>query len=515
MRKRPAENSIGVTRPPRFSRGAARVLMAIVSATLITLGLAGSAQAARVRVLLPGGRTRVVDDRYLPPTAGLPDPQPSLAQVSAVTASASSSHRTGLTVPRRLSQLEHAGSLTPGQGRSYLNAWRAAGRADRRLHGTRRSELGAVIATLGAITARHQLTESRLPALFLTLKRNVQWWEGGPLLASGARVEFSGSPLVWEYYPGQGIELQVLGSFGKANGLYSAGPSHYGQLQALLGELIPLAAHRAGGLAWEYYFSFDGGRPPWVSAMAQGTALEALTRAYRATHEASYLALAHRALGILRRRPGAGVAVPEPEGTRFLQYSFAPRLDIINAFLQTLIGLYDYATYSHDQTAWQLFAAGNAEAQVEVPHFDTGAWSLYQPGLEDDLSYHELVTGFLGQLCSRTGAAVYCRTAEHFHAYLHTPPQITQLTWRGIATRHLVLRFRLSKVSHVGIVILRGSHAVLATSARFPYGIHGFSVPGLPRGTYTVHLAATDLAGNFHRSIGSLVLVPGRRGTAG
>jgi hypothetical protein len=207
--------------------------------------------------------------------------------------------------------------------------------------------------------------------------------------------------------------------------------------------------------------------------------------------------------------------VPERAGTRFLQYSFAPHLDIINAFLQTLIGLYDYATYSGDQTAWRLFAAGNAEARAEVPRFDTGAWSLYQPGLEDDLSYHELVTGFLAQLCSRTRATAYCRTAEHFRAYLHTPPAVKQVTGRGTAGRPLTLRFRLSKVSHVGIVILRGSRTVMSTSASFPHGLHGFSVPALRRGTYVVHLAATDLAGNFHRSVGSLVLAAQRRAKTG
>ena len=59
-------------------------------------------------------------------------------------------------------------------------------------------------------------TPSRLPVLFQTLDRNRQWWTTGPLLSSGQRVEFTGSELVWEYYPGQGIQLQVLGTFGKA-----------------------------------------------------------------------------------------------------------------------------------------------------------------------------------------------------------------------------------------------------------------------------------------------------------
>jgi hypothetical protein len=191
-----------------------------------------------------------------------------------------------------------------------------------------------------------------------------------------------------------------------------------------------------------------------------------------------------------------------------VQYPFAPGAGILNAFLQSLIGLYHYAQVSGDPLAKQLFAAGNAEAQADVPHFDTGAWSLYQPGVEDSLSYHELVTGFLQQLCSRTAAAVYCTAARHFTAYLKTPPALAQLTTRVRVKKSFSLAFRLSKVSHVGVVVLDRSGSVMfETSAYFPYGVHAFAIPALKRkGTYTIHLAATDLAGNFNRIIGSLTV---------
>jgi hypothetical protein len=288
--------------------------------------------------------------------------------------------------------------------------------------------------------------------------------------------------------------------------MYTAGPSEYPAMEQLLSELIPLAANRGGALAWEYYFSFDGGTPPWTSAMSQGTAIEALTRAYEATHNSAYLTYAHRALALFTLRPPTGVAVKTALGSRYVQYSFTPGTSIINAFLQSLIGLYDYAHVSGDPLAKHLFAAGNAEAEAEVPHFDTGAWSLYQPGVEDDLSYHELVTGFLEQLCSRTGASVYCTAAKHFTAYLKTPPVLTQLTTRAPVRHSFSIAFRLSKISHVGIVVLNRSGQILyETSAYFPYGVHSFGIPALKqKGTYTVHLAATDLAGNFNRIIGSL-----------
>ena len=37
-----------------------------------------------------------------------------------------------------------------------------------------------------------------------------------------------------------------------------------------------------------------------------------------------------------------------------------------------------------------------------MPHYDTGAWSLYDQYGESNLNYHELLTEFLQHLCERT-----------------------------------------------------------------------------------------------------------------
>jgi hypothetical protein len=417
-----------------------------------------------------------------------------------------------VTVVSALAGLYRRHQIDQSTYRSDLSAFNGALAAEKRLRGTRRSELRAVSETMHQIAAAHALTASRLPALFATLAANVQWWSTGPLLTSGQRVEFAGSQLVWQYYPGQGIQLQVLGSFGKADGLYTGGPADYPAMEQLLSEIIPLAAARGGGLTWEYYFSFDGGAPPWTSAMSQATGLEALTRAYEATGNQYYLQVATRALPVFRKRPPAGVAVPTRLGTRFVQYTFAPQTKIINAFLQTVIGLHDFARVSGNPTAGRLFGAGNAEAMAEVPGFDTGAWSLYQPGVEDDLSYHELVTGFLVQLCGLVNAPVYCTTAQHFNADLTTPPALAQLTLHGTARAPLALRFRLSKFSHVGVLVSQNAHPVFQTSASFPYGVDRFAVPAMRQaGMYSVALTATDLAGNFTRVTGALQVARGLR----
>ena len=66
-------------------------------------------------------------------------------------------------------------------------------------------------------------------------------------------MSFPRSKLVWEYYAGQGIEIQWLGTFGEANGYYLSGHEN-ANLRQLLGEVLPLATKRAGGIAWEYLF---------------------------------------------------------------------------------------------------------------------------------------------------------------------------------------------------------------------------------------------------------------------
>lgn len=475
----------------------------------------GTASAARVLVMARDGHVSARNDPFLARSAQTPAPAPEnefasprasasrVAFTSRVPAKAPKT-KPGPTVLSVLTHLYRTNQISSTTYLSDTASFNGALASFHRLRGTRAAELDAVIENLHQMAVAGKLTPARLPVLFLTLNSNRQWWTTGPLLSPGQEIEFAGSQLVWEYYAGQGLELQVLATFGRADGMYTAGSSEYPQMEQLLAQMIPLAVPRAGGIAWEYYFDFDGGTPPWVSAMAQGTALEALTRAYQATSQASYLQTAASALALFTAAPPTGVRIATSAGARYLQYSFAPGTDIINAFLQSLIGLYDYAQVSGNQEAQQLFAAGNTDAEAEVPGFDTGAWSLYQPGVMDDLNYHELVTGFLEQLCQRTQAPVYCNEAQRFEAYLTTPPTLQLLTTQVTARSPLRLRFRVSKPAHVGVVLERGSSTVFLTSASFSGQLDAFAVPALKAGTYSVRLAGTDLAGNFNRIVSTL-----------
>ena len=465
--------------------------------TLIAL-LACAAPAAADEVLVLGkdGRVRERDDRAVR-SAATRMPRPA---GTAVATTAQAKQKPRRTVASELARLRDRGLITPEDQVARLAAFRDAKRSTRGLSGTRKAQMRAVIVTVEQIARRRQLSASRIAPLWLTLARNLEWWSAGPLLASGRRVEFQGSELVWQHYPGQGLQLQVLGNFGKLNWLWRHRRNT--RLERMLDELLPLTAERAGGLAWEYYFAFGGGRAPWVSGMAQGTALQALARAAtRLRRKPDVLPIAARALAIFEVPTPRGVRVPAADGDHYAIYSFAPRLRVLNGFIQALNGLHDYARLSGDPRGAALFQAAEPQARREVPTYDTGAWSLYSRGAssrESDLGYHDLLTDFLEGLCDRTGRALYCTTAASFVAYKSQRPRIEVFPRRLRGGRPGRVRFELSKISSLTLRITRGTRVV----EERPFGVIGYGrrtfgwdVPRR-RGDYTVELAARDLTGN-------------------
>lgn len=415
------------------------------------------------------------------------------------------------TVTSELQRLYAAGAVAQADYAADRGIYSDARAKARRLSGARKLELAGVLRDLDDMAARGQLTASRLPALFLTLQRNVEYWSSGPLIGNGARISFPGEGLVWQLYAGHGLQIQWLGTFGSLNAL-AKGRRNDAKTDELLSEALDLASARAGGLAWEYLFPFDGQRPPWVSSLAQGTGLQAMSRAaVRLGRQATVFPLLHRGLTIFDASPPAGVRVPDGAGAHYLQYSGLPDLKILNGFIQSLVGLYDYAQFTGDADAGALFQAGDLAARAEVPAYDTGAWSLYSRGSsshESDLGYHELLRDFLAQLCQRTAAVEYCGAAQHFTAYLAIPPAIQVLPATLKPNRAGKLRFTLSKISRVGVTIARGAKPVATLSpGTLGHGTKSLAWRAPKRtGDYTVTIQATDLAGNAGSATGTVAV---------
>jgi len=337
-----------------------------------------------------------------------------------------------------IQRAEAAGALPAPQGALYRQVLTRARTVRAGLHGVRRREMAAVLTIAGRIAKRGDLTPARMPAVFLTLERNAEWWVANgppapgspgeigalgrrckplPARVRAARVSFPGSELVFQYYRGLGLQLQMNGTWGKANALFGSGdPAQIARGAALLNELLPLGVVRSGVLAWEYLFPIFGGRPPWISALSQATAVQALTRAAAKLGRPDLLNIAGAAAGAFAYPPPAGVRVPLGRGAVwFALYSFAPRLRVLNAHLDALAALFDFAQASGDPHTKAAYDAGLLAAHRRIRGFDTGVWSKYaNPGALADLNYHVLNTTLAGEVCKRSGDRRICRAAGSF-----------------------------------------------------------------------------------------------------
>jgi hypothetical protein len=343
---------------------------------------------------------------------------------------------------RAIQRAEAAGALTPPLGVAYREVLARARATRAALRGVRRREMAAALRIAASIANRGQLSAARMPALFLTLRRNAEWWgahgppaagspgESGargrrcrPLsaLARAARVQFAGSELVFQYYRGLGLQLQVNGSWARANALLgSANPAFVARGAALLNELLPLGVLRDGVLAWEYLFPIFGGRPPWISALSQATAVQAMTRAAAKLGRPDLIPVAGQAAGAFAFGPPAGVRVRLRRGQAwYVLYSFAPRQRVLNAHLQAVSALFDFARASADPHSQAAYEAGLLAARRRIGGFDTGRWSKYaNPGALADLNYHVLNRDLARGVCRRSGDRAICRAARSFAAEL-------------------------------------------------------------------------------------------------
>jgi hypothetical protein len=500
------------------SLGYKQAAVAVVAALAWALLSAPQAGATRVLVL-DGGRVHARSDPAVPARDGSPLPRPRSTRPAGEEAPVRASASRSDPVKRAIRAALAAGQVSADDAARYRSFWTDARSTRKRLSGGRARELGSVIDTLAAIARQGRLVAPRMPALFLILERNREWWVAKGAPASGARVRFGATRLIFQYYPGQGLQVQPLANFGAANGYWYASNSK--ALRALVDELLAIRVVRGGFTAWEYYFRFGGGSPPWVSGMAQGTAVQALARAGTLLADPTLLSVAQTGLGAFEQRTPLGARVPAGTGAWYALYSFAPGLEVLNGMLQSLIGLHTYATLTGDARGMGLFGQGDETARARIGSYDTGAWSLYsrsgaRAGAEANLNYHILNRDFARRLCKLTGSEPYCKAAENFTRYLSEDPKLDPagpVPAPARAGRGVRFYFSLSKVGRVGITVSSQGKTYLSTSAGFSRGRRYFRwVPPRLRSerTYDYKLFARDLAGNTGTTTGNVRVKPAR-----
>jgi D-glucuronyl C5-epimerase C-terminus len=361
--------------------------------------------------------------------------------------------------------------------RYALVAYRAT-RAIPRLPRDRARNLSEVLRLVAL--RRDGYTPERALALFTMLDFNTRYLLRRSLPRAGRDV-IDTDGVVYRSFPGHGLQFHPLANFSRLNQLLATGNEGATWLAQAL---IDRAVARSGTLLWEYYFPFNGGKPPWTSGMAQAVAAQAFARA-----DLDWVARP----AFLAIRKGLLVW---PGGKPWVRlYSFSP-MAVLNAHLQAAVSIEAYARSTQDSEATALAAELRGSALALLPRFDTGYWSLYSlGGAEARLNYHTFVVSLLRRLAIQTGEAPWTDWQIRFDEQLHEPPALSPRgqTPAVLAGRSARIMFWLSKVSRVSLFVA-GETQVLTLER----GVHTLLWNPERRrpGSYAAYLSAVDLAGN-------------------
>jgi hypothetical protein len=395
-------------------------------------------------------------------------------------------------IGRGLDRAVANGSLTVDEAIDYRAGLQRAYATLRKLGGGREQNLAAVLHDVALQWQGY--SSSRAYALFSMLEVNATYFGNRPVPAAKTDLP-DADGVVYRFFPGQGFQLHPLADAGALNAAVASKDAERTERLALA--LLDRGVPSSGALRFEYYFPFGGGRPPWTSGMAQAVMAQAFARASGLTGDTDLLAEAVSIFHAVQ----LGLVRQLAQGPWIRLYSFGSEV-VLNAQLQAILSLEDYAAATADASASTLAASMLASAERLLPRFDTGYWSLYSlAGDESPLEYHTYVIQLLTRLAARHPDGPWAAAAARFTAYRTQPPSFRIGPAPGTLYPRPAdgykdvapIRFWLSKRSRV--TVTAGGRA---TSAWVSHGSHtlGWSPGSLPPGTYEPTLSAVDLAGN-------------------
>jgi D-glucuronyl C5-epimerase C-terminus len=157
-------------------------------------------------------------------------------------------------------------------------------------------------------------------------------------------------------------------------------------------------------------------QPPWQSGMAQGKALEVLTKAHALTGNQTYLDTAKSLLnaffvevkdgGVTYKTPNSGWWYEEYAGPKLMETR------VLNGMTFALLGVYEYYKHTQDPAAKFIFDQGVIALKNELPRYEyaTGQYSTYDilnNSVPNSLNYHLAQTAHLGILYDITGEDIF------------------------------------------------------------------------------------------------------------
>ena len=350
----------------------------------------------------------------------------------------------------------------------------------RRLPRTRSTPVSACLKEAAAMAST--LTAPRARAVFGQLAVNNSYFalKGPP---AGQKDISDADGVVYRSFPGRGFQFHPLANFGALNARVSS--ANMEAADRLARALIERGVSEpGGGMGWEYYFDYSGGRAPWLSGMAQAVAAQALSNfgVNSESNGSSSMVAARRAFLSI---PGRLVQTVGP-GAWIRLYGFSHTV-VLNSQLQSIISLNEYAEMSGDGGAAALVASMSRSAAANLNRFDTGYWTYYAlPSKPSPLSYQRYVVQMLKKLAASDSR--FAAAATKFSTYEKQPPAF-KLSNSGAGS----VRFWLSKPATVEMRSAAGATKRLSLHGGW-YTL-GWKSPKRA-GAYSVSVSARDWAGN-------------------
>jgi D-glucuronyl C5-epimerase-like protein/putative peptidoglycan binding protein len=270
--------------------------------------------------------------------------------------------------------------------------------------------LALVFHDVASFTAEYD--EPRALTLFSMLKENADY-----LVKRAPPAQFTDTRapdgVVYRFINDHGFQFHPIANFARLNKLAAKGRRN--DVKHLAAALVARGIPSRKGLLWEYYFPF-GGPTRWTSGFAQAIGAQALARSSALLHDAKLADAARAAYRGISR----GLWLERDGGLWIREYGYSD-MAVLNAQLQSLVSLYDYAKTNGDSLARADVEKMASVTRTLLPQLDTGCWSRYSlGGSPASLHYHTYHVSLLNQLAARTGDPLWSTTAARWNGYLRS-----------------------------------------------------------------------------------------------
>ncbi len=214
-------------------------------------------------------------------------------------------------------------------------------------------------------------------------------------------------------------------------------------------EYLVRSQREDGAYPYEFPLPRYGVRAGWLSAMAQGLAAAALTRAHYLNGDTKYRDAAVRAAGpFLRDVCAGGVSFLRNGAVFFEEVASVEPVHILNGHLCAAFAVWELTYYGTAPFLSDLYASAVDTLEKWLDKYDAGGWSYYQLATREGerrystLFYHQIHIAQLHVYYAMTGRQAFLKTSERWRRSMDDPRMrarlwIDSMEWllTGIARR--------------------------------------------------------------------------------